>query len=165
MKTLYLLRHAKSSWDDADVDDFRRPLNDRGKQDAPRIGQRLRERGLRPALIRSSPADRAITTAKIVAHELGYPAKNIALDATLYLAEVKTLLAIVRGTPGACSSLMVVGHNPGLTHFANALTANPIDNLPTSGVVGISLNIAHWHDVRPTCGTLDFFEYPKALRE
>lgn len=161
MKTLYILRHAKSSWDNPDLDDFQRPLNDRGEKDAPKMGKRLLKEGAKLKLICSSPANRALTTAQLVAAELGYPVNSIREEQKLYHAREEAILEIVRSFDDSLDTVMIVGHNPGFTEFANDLLNEEIANLPTAGVVGAKLNITSWKEARWGCGEMLFFEYPK----
>lgn len=161
MKTLYLLRHAKSSWDDAGLDDYHRPLNQRGERDAPRMGKRLRHAGINPNLICSSSAVRAISTARLVAAELGYPAESIQQDKRLYHAGPEEILDVLRSIAPATDSVMLVGHNPGFTEFANDLLNEDIDNLPTAGVIGARLPIDSWKEARWGIGKMFLYEYPK----
>lgn len=161
MKTLYILRHAKSSWDNPDLDDFQRPLNDRGEKDAPRMGKRLRKENISPDLICSSPATRALTTAQLVAEELDYKAKSILEEPKLYHAGGDTILDVVRGFDDKHKAIMIVGHNPGLTEFANDLLNEEIDNIPTAGFVAARLNINEWKEARWGCGEMFLYEYPK----
>lgn len=160
-KRLYLLRHAKSSWDDTSIEDFKRPLNKRGQRDAPAMGRRFRERGYLPDRIVASPAERAYDTARTVARELGYALADIVKDDELYLASRAVLLDCVHATPDALGSLMLVAHNPGLTDLANTLTSQRIDNLPTCGLYCADFSIRRWRDLAPGNGTLVCFEYPK----
>ena len=159
MKTLYLLRHAKSSWDDPDLDDFDRPLNERGEKDAPRIGKRLNTRKVLPDTLYSSPARRAITTAQVIADCIDYPTKNIRLRQELYHAGENMLLDFVRTLSPESQTVMIAGHNPGLTDFANALIKETIDNIPTAGIIGIEFDANSWKEI--VKGRLIFFEYPK----
>ena len=163
MKTLFITRHAKSSWTAPDLDDFDRPLNKRGKFDAPRIGRYLQQQGLLPDHIVSSPARRAQSTARILAESLTYPADKIVRNAEVYLAEVDVLLQIIRAAPESCSRQMLVGHNPGLTELSNALTDAHIENLPTCGVVVIGFEVTRWQQVDWHSGIRQFFFYPKML--
>ena len=161
MKRLYLLRHAKSSWDDDSLSDVERPLNKRGLRDAPMMGKRFRAHGYLPDRIVSSGAVRADATARAVAYELGYPVASIAREDALYLAGPATLLEIVRRADDTLGSLMLVGHNPGMTDFANTLSDHGIDNLPTCGLFCVNLAVERWRDVEPRGGVLVCFEYPK----
>ncbi len=161
MKRLYLIRHAKSSWDDPRLPDFDRPLNDRGKRDAPRMGRRLAEGGHRPDLLLSSPAKRALGTAKRVARELGLRKGDISRNIRLYHADESQLLQVVRAQPDQATSLMLFGHNPGLTEFATLLCRYPFGNVPTCGVVCIDFAVDRWQQVSYNQGELKFFDYPK----
>ena len=161
MKTLCLVRHAKSSWDNPGIDDFDRPLNDRGEKDAPRMGKCLKEREVVPSLIYSSPAVRALATSKIIAGVLGYPLNGIRTPRRLYHADEETFLEIVNSVPEENDCIIMTGHNPGLTDFANNLLDEKIDNIPTSGVVAAQLGINSWKEAKWGCGKLLFFDYPK----
>lgn len=161
MKTLYLIRHAKSSWKDRSLDDFDRPLNKRGNRDAPLMGELLQERSPVPELILSSPALRAITTAHIIADAIGYPRGKILTDEAIYLASVDTLLEIIRNIHDRYSSVFMFGHNPGFTDLGNELTNSQIDNLPTAGLFHVEFDLSSWQDVAPGRGRLAAFEFPK----
>lgn len=158
-----LLRHAKSDWNSPTRDDFDRPLNARGKRDAPLMGEQLRKRGLRPQLILSSPALRAITTARLVAAELGYEAKSIVTDTNLYLASPATILDVLRAKGAACTDVMLVGHNPGLSELANRIGDVSIDNIPTCGAFTVELHADSWDALGKAAGQLAWFDYPKSL--
>ncbi len=161
MKKLYLARHAKSSWKEPDLDDFDRPLNKRGKRDAPFIGQKLKEKNILPDMIISSPAKRAITTAKELASQMGFPKDNIVLDENIYEASGGELLSIIQQVNDKHESLMLVGHNPAFTSLHNYLADQYIDNIPTCSIAFIDLNVDSWKEVEPNTGTLVDFEYPK----
>lgn len=161
MKTLTLVRHAKSSWKDRGLSDRERPLNKRGMRDAPVMGERIAKDGIRPSQIISSPAVRAWTTAKAFARELGYPAEFLQREDGLYLATLDNLLDVVATQDPGFNNLMLFAHNPGLTDFANHLVPGLTNNLPTSGVVSVELDCENWllYD-RPSC-ELVLYEYPK----
>ncbi len=163
MKTLYLVRHAKSSWDHAGLADFDRPLNDRGKRDAPKMGSRLKERHIHPGMIMSSPAKRAYATSKRIAEVLGYAKENIRLERALYHANDDELLTAIRKAPDTCESLMIFGHNPGITDLANNMTRNQawIRNIPTCGVVAYRFDTRTWKEIDPGKGEFIFFDFPK----
>ena len=161
MKKLYLARHAKSSWKEQDLDDFERPLNKRGKRDAPFIGQKLKEKNILPDLIISSPARRAITTAKKLAEQMGYPEEKIVEDENIYEAGGGELLSIIQRVDDKHNSLMMVGHNPAFTSLHNYIADQYIDNIPTCSVAFIELNVESWKEVEPNTGTLVDFLYPK----
>ena len=145
MKTLLLLRHAKSSWDDPELADHERPLNKRGKINAPRMGRLLHELELTPDLILSSTARRARQTAEIVADTSHYQ-DEVRLDGELYAAPAETIIAVLQGVEDTVSSVMVVAHNPGLEELLEALTgeASP---LPTAALAQISLPIERWREL------------------
>lgn len=161
MKTLYLLRHAKSSWDDPDLKDFERPLSERGLGDVPVMAARFKGRGAGPDCIISSPAVRAKTTAKLMAEGVGFPSDEIASNPELYFAGTGMFLKAASLVDDSCKSAMLVGHNPAITEFANAMTGADIENIPTCGLVEISLEIDDWSDVTLGSGTLVEFDYPK----
>jgi phosphohistidine phosphatase len=163
MKKLFIIRHAKSSWDNMDLRDFDRPLNERGLKDAPYMGKRLKEHGIHPDLMVSSPAVRALATCRALARELDYPEDKIRIDKRLYHAAEEQLLTVLK----ECRKfhdpavLVVVGHNPGLTGFTNRLLDDSIDNIPTCGIVAGELKIRSWEEVDWGCGERRFFETPK----
>ena len=161
MKTLYLVRHAKSDWSDASLDDFDRPLNKRGRNNAPLMGRILREKGVTPDLIVSSPALRTITTAQLLAREIGYVQEKIVTDKQIYEASVKTLIKVISKQQASRLALMLVGHNPGLTDFANHVSDFDADNVPTTGVVFIQFAMDDWRNLESTTGKVVFFHYPK----
>lgn len=163
MKTLYLVRHAKSSWDFPELDDFQRPLNERGKKDAPRMGKFLFSLGIKPELLLSSSAKRALKTARKVAKELGYEKKQILKDKALYHAWPDRLLKVLVDQSDDYASVMLFGHNPGLTEFANQLCGASIENIPTAGAVAIEFAVDHWRDIGYESGKLVFFHFPKGL--
>ena len=163
MKNLTLLRHAKSSWSDASLADFDRPLNRRGERNAPDMGDRIAAAGIRPSMIISSPAARAITTARIVARQIGYPAEFLQRDERLYLATLATLLDFVGEQESKVNNLMLVGHNPGLTEFANYLVPGLTDNVPTCGVVSVNVDADDWNLGAARGIELEIYDYPKRL--
>jgi len=167
VKTLFIIRHAKSSWDASNIDDFERPLNDRGKRDAPRMGKRLKEKDIHPTLLLSSPAKRALSTAKRIAKVLKYPKDDIKTDRRLYHADEETMLTVVRELKDKQDVVMIFSHNPGLTEFVNSLMDGEldIDNVPTCGIVAFKLNLETWKDVDWGKGKLLFFDYPKSKED
>ena len=161
LRRLTLLRHAKSSWQEAGTSDHDRPLNQRGQQDAPVMGRRLLARGSRPSLILSSSAVRARHTAQVIARELGYPAEFLQREPELYLATPEQIMAVVARQADSFRDIIVCGHNPGLTELANRLTGGEIDNIPTCGMAVIDLGIDSWPDITTASGSLQLFDYPK----
>lgn len=166
MKTLTLVRHAKSSWQDSSLSDKERPLNKRGERDAPMMGKRLVAAGIRPSLIICSGATRAWMTAKILAREIAYPIEFLQREENLYLASVDSILDVLVAQDAEFNNLMVVGHNPGLTHFANYLSPGLTDNLPTTGIVSVSFEQDDWNLYSRPKTDLLCYDYPKlALRD
>src|SRR5690349_5686762 len=151
MKTLIIIRHAKSSWDDPELSDFKRPLNDRGKRDAPRMAKRLKEKGLTINTVVSSPAVRAFETCKVFIKTLGFPEEQVQPNRDLYHAGDEMILNVVRKLkdhPVENEVALLFGHNPGLTEFVNNLVDEDIDNVPTAGVVCCGLDVEKWRDVK-----------------
>ena len=135
MKTLFLLRHAKSSWDYPELRDVERPLNGRGKRDAPVMGQWISEHFPPPQLIISSHSVRTLATISKVAHSMGIKGKEIQTDENLFHASAARLKKVMQALPEKVESLMLVAHNPGITDFANSLCPNhAIENIPTCGL-------------------------------
>jgi len=161
VKTLYLIRHAKSSWSNPVLTDFDRGLNKRGKRNAPFMGKRLADHGVLPDLILSSPAKRAKKTANKIAKEIGYPKGRIVFKKTLYHASVSNLLRLVTSVEDSIDSLFVIGHNWGITEFAEMLTRKELGNIPTSGIAAITFPFDLWQHISWGDGELLFFDFPK----
>ena len=162
MKRLYLVRHAKSSWDDPDLSDIDRPLNKRGKKDAPIMGERLKnEHKAKPDLIISSPAKRAIRTARIIAKEIGYSKEKIEIKDSLYASGVTAMLNVIHYLDDSLDEVMLFGHNPDLTSLANYLSNQQVDNIPTCGVFCVDFDVKSWQDIEKGKGIFKFFDYPK----
>ena len=161
MKRLVLCRHAKSSWKDMALRDIDRPLNKRGGKDAPMMGKRLADRGLKPDLIISSSAKRALKTARRLAKKAGYPKKNIVIEKDMYGASPELLLARVRRFDNSRAVVVMIGHNPAMTSFANLLGGLDIYNIPTCGIVALDFDVGAWKDVGRKKGKLVFFDYPR----
>lgn len=161
MKTLYLCRHAKSSWADPGVDDFDRPLNERGLRNAPFMAKTFAQRGEPVELIVTSPANRALTTARFFAEALGTAKNDFTQERLLYLAERPALAHIASQLPNDKHRVMLFGHNPGFTELTNHLSDAGIDNLPTCGLVRIDFALDHWQHISKGSGTLVWFDYPK----
>lgn len=166
MKTLYLVRHAKSSWEFPHLSDYERPLNNRGKRDAPIMGRRLRVRGITPGCFVSSPALRARETSLLVSREIGFPESEIVFMEQIYAAEVPDLLEVIASFPQEASSAFLVGHNPGMTSMAEYLTESHVGSLPTSGIACIEFSpeVAGWAHAGRGLGRLAFLDYPKRQR-
>jgi len=163
MKNLTLVRHAKSSWNNPQLADFQRPLNKRGERDAPRMGSRLAARNMQPQIIVSSPAVRALTTAKVIASALGFQAAEIITDERIFHAYSDHLLEVIRGFDASLHHVMLVGHNPGLTDLVEQLSHAGISNIPTCGIVMLGFSVDHWRDVSDGAGEMLLFDYPKNM--
>ena len=161
MKTLYLLRHAKSSWSFDELSDQERPLNDRGRDDAPLMGQALAKRRICPDIIVSSPAVRAMSTALLVAREMQFPHEKITVEPGIYGAEADDLLAIIKGLPDAAGSALLVGHNPTITEVANALSPSSLNEMPTAAVVCLRFSCDRWEEVGKANAEFYFYDYPR----
>lgn len=162
MKRLTLVRHAKSSWKDAALADIDRPLNGRGKRDALLMGGRLAALGIRPDIILASPARRARQTARRIAGAIPDADGRILFDPALYEADATVLLARVRALDETWQHVMLIGHNPGLSEFADLLTASGIDNIPTCGLLVADFDIDCWGDVMPGIGKTTVYTTPRA---
>ncbi len=161
MKKIYLVRHAKSSWKHPKLDDFERPLNKRGRKNAPFMGDIIEKRGIHPDLILSSPANRAAMTARIMATRIDYPLEDIIYLESIYGADEHGLIQVIRRMDDGIDRLMLVGHNPGITNLANALGNDPVSNVPTCGIYSVRMKMASWSKIRKRYGKTGFFEYPK----
>ncbi|HET98701.1 MAG TPA: histidine phosphatase family protein [Desulfurivibrio alkaliphilus] len=164
MKTLCLLRHAKSSWKEQGLNDFDRPLNKRGKRDAPEMAGRLRERAFFPQLILASPARRARKTAKVFAAALGYPEGKIVWVEEIYHADLAGLVSLLRGIEDGVARVLLVGHNPALTTLAEWLSGERIGNIPTCGLLALNFSLLSWGKVEQQGGRPLFYDYPKKPR-
>jgi len=157
MKTLFLVRHAKSSKNDPTLADRDRPLADRGRSDALKMGKRLAKRDVKPDLLVSSPALRALTTAELMADEIGYERKRIVLDDALYASSADGLLAVIRALDKKHDRVMLFGHNPEFTELAHRLSSDIVD-MPTCAVAEFRFDTKKWSDVgelEPAESTLD----------
>jgi len=164
MKTLYLIRHAKSSWEEPGTKDIDRPLEEKGIRKTQLIMEYFQKNNISADLMISSPAVRAFETAKLIAKGIGYPVKNIKLDGKIYDGHYDKILDIIYGTPNEISSLMLFGHNPTITHLANLFLDPGIDMLPTTGVVSISFDTDKWEKVPETEPKKEFIIFPKMLK-
>lgn len=164
MKKLFLVRHAKSSWQYDDIDDYDRPLKGRGIRDAHLISQWIGDQEDLPEYILSSPATRALHTALIFARNLNFPIGAIQLDDALYLATSEALTEVIRRIPDEVETAMIFSHNPTVTNFVNTCVDQRIDNVPTSGVVSLHFDITRWSDA-PNRAELLYFDYPKKRKK
>jgi len=159
MKKLYIIRHAKSDWDDASLDDYDRPLNKRGERNAPFMGKVLSKKNIKPDLILSSPALRAITTAQLIAKEVNYE-KAITPNQYIYEAYVTALQEIVQYIHDSHETVFLVGHNPGVSALAYMLCGLK-ESLPTCAVVEIQFDCHSWMDASRDNSTLVSYDFPK----
>lgn len=161
MKKIFLIRHAKSDWGNHFISDFDRALSSRGKKDAPKMGEILESKKTMPNLIVSSPAKRAITTAKIFSAILNYPIDAILEEPIIYEATTQNLLDVINRIEDKYDSVLMFGHNPAFTVLANLLGDKYIDNMPTCAIVELALGVDTWSQVGADSGEVISFEYPK----
>ncbi len=161
MKTILILRHAKSSWDNLSIADHDRPLNKRGKRDAPRMGQLIRDEEILPDLIISSTAKRAAATAKAVAHACNYEGE-IEYNHSFYHADADTFLDRISSLQGEHKIVMVVSHNPGVEELLEVLTGL-WERMPTAALAQVDLSIAKWSELDEAEGSLKNLWIPKSL--
>lgn len=161
MKSVLLIRHAKSSWD-FNVDDFDRPLNHRGKTDAPEMAKRLLKKDIKIDAFVSSPAIRAFTTAALFAEAYGVKQKKIITLPSLYEADVDAFFDAIEGMDDDNKTIALFSHNPGITAFANKISNVTIDDMPTCAVLAVKADIKKWKDFAKSNKDFWFFDYPKA---
>ena len=160
MKKLYLVRHAKSSWEDSSLSDLQRPLNKRGMKNAPEMGQRLADAGVKIGRIISSPANRALSTARSLAVALDYPEDDIVVNDDLYFHGLNSMLDIIHRTDHRLQTLMLVGHNPDMTEMLNSLCGYQVDNMPTCAVACMSFE-GGWAEIDYDGCELQNYNMPK----
>ncbi|HVT36963.1 MAG TPA: histidine phosphatase family protein [Nevskiaceae bacterium] len=165
MRLLSLVRHAKSSWDYAELSDFERPLNERGRRDAPLMAKLCLIEWGKPERLVSSPALRAITTARTFAEVFGIAGEEIIVQPKIYEAAVETLLRLVRALDDGDRHVMLFGHNPGISALAHELARCHFDEMPTCAVAGFELAVKCWSDVGAGCGKLVRYSTPKGSRD
>lgn len=165
MKTLWLVRHAKSSWQSDMLPDNERPLNDRGYRDAHEMPARVLTGIAKPTCMWVSPAVRTYTTALIFARHLRFPSEQFSLAPQLYESGVDEYLDVLRRTANEHQHVMLFGHNPVITHLANHLCNANIDNVPTCGIVSIAHPHSNWSELGKTPAQLLSFDFPKKSNE
>ena len=161
MKAIYIVRHAKSSWDISTLNDFDRSLNERGQRDAPMMAKRLLEKNILIDAFISSTANRALTTAVYFADEYGVKENSIIKKRELYHAAPKTFYEVISSVDNNLNSIAVFSHNPGITDFANELTNTHIDNMPTCSVFAVKIDTDSWKNFAKAKKTFLFFDYHK----
>ena len=147
MKHLWLARHAKSDWTDSDASDFDRELNERGLRDAPAMGRWLADHDVKPKVIVTSPARRALQTAELLAKGMGISEAFVFHEPRIYEAHTGTLQEVLEESDDNIDNLMLVGHNPAMTQLVNMMGGGPLDNLPTCGVAALSYDVKRWIEV------------------
>jgi phosphohistidine phosphatase len=162
MLRLTLIRHAKTEPAYAGQEDWDRSLEPRGLRDAPEMGKRLKDRQFKPDKVLSSPAVRALATASIIVRELGISPSKVIQDERLYLASPKDMLRVVQELGGTASHLMIFGHNPGITEFADQVSRErSIDNMPTCAMYTVQFDIDDWSELEWSTGMEAEFDYPR----
>ncbi|NIP18445.1 MAG: histidine phosphatase family protein [Xanthomonadales bacterium] len=164
-RVLYLVRHAKSSWKDPSLADRNRPLNDRGARNAPDMGRRLAAHGHVPGLIVTSPAKRALMTARAIAGELGIAEADIVVEDDLYFHGSLGMLRVLEQVDDRHGKVMIVGHNPTITHVLNDLADTGIHNMVTCAVAIVGLDMDSWSEVGETFGDLLGYGFPKGRED
>jgi phosphohistidine phosphatase len=164
MKTLYLVRHAKSSWDHPGLSDFERPLLETGIKKTRQIIEYLNKKKVIAELIISSPAVRALETARLIAGGIAYPIENIKTEQAIYEAGVDDYLDVINNTPDEIASMMIFGHNPTITFVANLFLEKKIELLPTSGVVSVTFNTERWSKITEMRPSKESVVFPKMLK-
>ena len=161
MKNVYFIRHAKSSWEDPSLSDIQRPLNKRGLRDAPFMAKMLKNKNVKADLIISSPANRALTTARYFAGEMNIPDDAISVNNIIYGAYPEDVIRLIRNLDDGISTVLVFGHNPTFTSLVNRFTEDYIANVPTCGIVKIEAPIHSWSKFGGETSVQSEFYYPK----
>lgn len=167
MKKLYLLRHAKSSWEYPALSDLKRPLNQRGNRDAPKIGKWLKASKIQlPDLVICSPSSRTLETISKLGHAWGLEREDFKTDPELYHASTATLWQMLHKSPNQANTLMLLGHNPGFTEFANQICpAQNLNNIPTCAIFAVGFHCHQWAETSTKNAEFLFFQSPKMLKE
>ena len=165
MKRILIIRHAKSSWAEIGQRDFDRPLNERGLRDAPEMARRLIQRNITIDLFVSSAANRALSTTKLMMHEMKMGDDQLVIQEELYHAPPSVILSAINNTLNQYDTIAVVCHNPGITVFANIIKGLSIDNVPTCGVLMLKADVKQWDEVSEKNMAFNFFDYPKSRGE
>ncbi|HRT67792.1 MAG TPA: histidine phosphatase family protein [Bacteroidota bacterium] len=161
MKTLTLIRHSKSSWEDEDTNDFNRRLTKRGERDAKFMSELLAKQIQKPDLLLTSPTLRAQRTAEYFADAFDIDDDNIINDQGIYDRGAKYIIQFLKNLNNDISSVVLIGHNPDITTLANYFTGEYFDNIPTTGIVAIEFDISTWNEIEDKPGKLLFYEIPK----
>ncbi len=162
MKQVLLIRHAKSDWSEPGLADYDRPLNNRGKRDAPAMAHKLLDRNIKIDAFISSPAKRAAKTARIIASEFGKKKDKIIFREELYLPDPSVFFDVIAELDDNYDSIALFSHNNGITDFANLLTDTRVDNIPTCGIFSLKADCDSWKEFRKAKKEFWFFDYPRA---
>jgi phosphohistidine phosphatase len=157
------MRHAKSAWGEPGLDDFERPLLEKGKKRTRTIIEYLKKKNVKPGLLLSSPAVRALQTAQIMLHGLGMDKEALRIEKTMYTSDSEQLEDLFFDLPSTVDEILMVGHNPAVTNFVNRFIDAKIDALPTSGTVALVFDINDWEEVLNVKPKLRFVAFPKML--
>lgn len=161
MKTVLIMRHAKSSWDYKSLSDFQRPLNSRGERDAPLMAKKIKSYGIIPSYALISDAERTRQTAEALITE--FPTLKCEFTSELYLADAETLTRAAKNCPDQYNNVLILAHNPGVTDVVYHLTRINLNNIPTSGVCAISFDIESFADIKKGEGEVEYFIFPKMI--
>ena len=164
MKTVYFIRHGKSSWENSSLRDEERPLKTRGEKDAKLMADILKKRGIVPGHVLSSPALRALETARIFSRKLDFAVEKIEVVRLLYFEGIESIMKAIRQLDDRQATIFIFGHNPDFTEIANRFSSKSIDNLPTCGVAGVDFKAKNWKDASYESGRLIILEYPSLYR-
>jgi phosphohistidine phosphatase len=160
-KTLHIVRHGKSSWDFENISDIDRPLSTRGINNAYLMAKKLSERKVKPGLLISSPANRALYTALIFSRVMKLPYEKVRIEDLIYMGYTNDILELLGQQDNELSDILIFGHNPTFTSLANQLMTSNIDNIPTAGIVSLTFSADSWEDIRNMKASSDFFDYPR----
>ncbi len=165
MKTLYIVRHAKAEEITGGMKDFDRSLTREGKSDASLVGKELNKLDIKPAMILTSPAKRALETAQLVVDELDLSVANIVTNKEIYEASLKTIMEVIYQTPDKASSLLIFGHNPSLHELVNYLGNKTFEKFQKGAAVAITFENNKWKEIRKQSGKITYFDFPKNIRQ
>ncbi|MDX2002696.1 MAG: histidine phosphatase family protein [Chitinophagales bacterium] len=161
MKLLYLVRHGKAAWRHQEMNDHERPLKKKGREETAFISQHLAQKGVRPGLLVTSPAKRALQTAEILAQDLEIHPDNLMINISLYNSSHEELLAVILGLPNEYNEAMLISHDPEIANIASFLTNSVFEKIPTAGVVCISFPTNTWHTISQNSGHIEYSLSPK----
>ena len=163
MKRILFIRHAKSDWSEPFLEDVDRPLNSRGKRDAPEMGKRLNSRHIQVDIILSSPSKRTKQTLKLISAEAGWDETERVFNEGLYLSSKSNFLEAIESVDNALNTMAIVSHNPGTTYIVNYLSNSSISNIPTCGMALIEFDTENWKEISGGTGKLVFYDFPKNI--